>query len=295
MTTATKPTRKTITGLPETAEAAPILGEVINWEMPEKGFAISLSHLRDALQDAGLDAGLARDLAPRNVFARAARKMLKDRIIRKVEEDETVIRFQFTAEQRESDGLRYDREAIVGLDKATGVITCDDPTIGQRARDEFDAQIGVRYAADVTRLVKRMFEDKRKADLDLIPMSSYANFYFVRASREGFVDQVEDFVGRVGGRMLRLRIAAGTPAQNQGVKDAVAAKMSSLLDEYQTEVDGFGKDTRDSSLQSAAERIRILQFKIDSYAEYLGDARDRLTAQLTEARKQLKAKIVELA
>ena len=61
-------------------------------------------HLQ-ALREAGLDEGVARELAPRHAFARACRKLSERRIIRPIAEDADTIRFQFTAGREEVPAL----------------------------------------------------------------------------------------------------------------------------------------------------------------------------------------------
>ncbi|MFO0825303.1 MAG: hypothetical protein U0792_19640 [Gemmataceae bacterium] len=94
-----------------------LLGEVIAWACP--GLSVSHTALVAALEAADLDAGVARELAPRHAFARACRTLSERRIIRPVAEDANIITFQFTAESREDD--RYDTlETMLTLDKQKG-------------------------------------------------------------------------------------------------------------------------------------------------------------------------------
>ena len=49
-----------------------LLGEVIAWACP--GVSVTHSDLVRALEDAGLDPGVARELAPRHAFSRACKR-----------------------------------------------------------------------------------------------------------------------------------------------------------------------------------------------------------------------------
>src|SRR5262245_62904345 len=82
-----------------------LLGEVIAWACP--GLSVTHSALVAALEAAGLDQGVARELAPRHAFTRACKKLSDQRIIRPVAEDATTITFQFTAESRSGDKFEY--------------------------------------------------------------------------------------------------------------------------------------------------------------------------------------------
>ena len=78
-----------------------LLGEILTWSC--SGVKIRLTDLVEALRDAGLDEGVARELAPRHAFSRACKKLSEARIIRPVAEDAHHITFQFTKESRASD------------------------------------------------------------------------------------------------------------------------------------------------------------------------------------------------
>src|SRR5205085_10865782 len=95
-------------GFPAIAPGARLLGEVISWTCPAA--AVRHADLAAALAEAGLDPGVARELLPRHAFARACRKLAKDRIIRPVAEDESAITFQFTQESRRGDHFEYELE-----------------------------------------------------------------------------------------------------------------------------------------------------------------------------------------
>ena len=78
-----------------------LLGEVISWTCT--GVTVTHAALVAALSAARLDAGVARELAPRHAFTRACKKLSDQRIIRQVGEDENTLRFQFTHESRAGD------------------------------------------------------------------------------------------------------------------------------------------------------------------------------------------------
>src|ERR1044071_487102 len=82
-----------------------LLGEVIAWACP--GVSVTHSNLVAALEAAGLDPGVARELAPRHAFSRACKRLSDQRIIRAVSEDAATVKFHFTQESREGD--HYER------------------------------------------------------------------------------------------------------------------------------------------------------------------------------------------
>ena len=270
------------------AAGAALLGEVIAWSCPRA--AVRHTTLIDALRTAGLDEAVARELAPRHAFSRACRKLSDARIIRQVAEDEKVIRFQFTAEHREGDRFSYDLETMLTLDKTTGKVTCDLPGLAALAQEELDRCLEARTGGDVTRIIQKLFE--RKADL--FPIREQGGAYFCPQEHVAFVDQVQSFLGRLNGKMNRFPVPAGTPEGDRSVKESVAAVLAALIDEHQSAVEAFGADTRPSTLERAAERIRQTRFKISAYADYLAEEKARLEEQLAGAARQLRAKVEAL-
>jgi hypothetical protein len=278
----------TANGFPAVLPGTRLLGEIITWSC--SGVSIQHTDLIDALRDSGLEESLARELAPRHAFARACKKLSEARIIRQVGEDGDTIRFQFTAEHREGDRYRYDLETVLSLDKASGKVTCDLAGLATLAQEELDHCLEARTGADVTRVVQRLFE--RRADL--FPIREQGGAYFVPQEHAHFIDQVQAFLSRLNGKMQRFPVPAGTPEGDRSVKESVAAGLAALIAEHQSAVEAFGADTRPSTLERAAERIRQARFKVEAYTDYLAEEKARLEEQLAEAARQLRAKVEAL-
>jgi hypothetical protein len=266
-----------------------MLGEIITWAC--SGVSIKHIDLVEALRGSGLDESVARELAPRHAFARACKKLSEARIIRQVAEDENDIRFQFTAEHRAGEQFYYDLETMLTLTKASGTVTCDLPDLARRAQEELDRCLANRTGSDVTRIIQKLFE--RRADL--FPIREQGGTYFVPQQHTGFVDKVQAFLGRLNGRIKRFPVPSGTPEGDRSVKESVADGLGALIVEHQQAVRSFGDDTRASTLQRAAERIRDTRFKIEAYAEYLADEKDRLESQLADAARTLRTKVAQMS
>jgi hypothetical protein len=142
-----------------------------------------------------------------------------------------------------------------------------------------------------TGIVQRLFE--RRADL--FPIREKGGAYFVPQEHVGFVDQVQAFLGKINGRMQRYPVPAGTPEGDRSVKESVAAALSALIAEHEAAIASFGEDTRSVTLERAAERIRLTRYKIEAYACYLGEERDRLNRDVAAASARLRARVEELA
>jgi hypothetical protein len=271
------------------AAGTALLGEVISWTC--SGVSVTHAALVAALADAGLDEGVARELAPKHAFTRACRRLSDRRIIRQVAEDESCVKFQFTQESRDGDRYEYELETMLTLDKKTGTVTCELPGLATVAQEELDRCIEARSGADVTKVIQRLFE--RHADL--FPVRPQGGVYFTPIRHAAFVDRVQAMLGRLNGQILRFPVPAGTAEGDRSVKDAVAAGLAALIDEHRRAVAQFGEDTRGDTLQRAAEKIRAAQFKVSAYAEYLLGEKEKLDRALAAARDELRQKVERLA
>lgn len=266
-----------------------LLGEVIAWACP--GVSVTHSALVRALEDAGLDPGVARELAPRHAFSRACKKLSDQRIIRPVSEDANSIKFQFTAESREGDKFEYTLETMLTLDKQTGAVSCELPGLATLAQEELDRCIAVRTGGDITKVVQRLFE--RQADL--FPIRPSGGTYFVPQQHAAFTDRIQDLLNRVGGRLLRFPVPAGTEEGDRSVTQAMADGLAAVVAEHRAAVAQFGTDTRDDTLQRAADRIRTTKFKLTAYSELLATERERLERAVAEAERELREKVERIA
>jgi hypothetical protein len=271
------------------APTAMRLGEVISWTCG--GVAVRHADLVAALRDASLDENVARELAPRHAFTRACKKLSDQRIIRQVGEDESTLRFQFTAEHRDGDRFEYALETMLTLDKRTGAIQCGLPGLATLAQEHLDRAIEARTGSDVTRVIQRLFD--RHADL--FPIRPQGGCYFIPDRHTPFVDKVHAFLGRIHGELLRFPVPAGTREGDRSVKEAVAAGLAALVAEHRDAVESFGGDTRPETIERAATRIRATRFKIESYAALLAEEKDRLDRELAAAAVQLRNRVASLA
>jgi hypothetical protein len=262
-----------------------LLGEVISWTCP----AVTVKHraVVEALSDAGLDPAVARELAPRHAFTRACKKLARERIIRQVAEDERTLTFQFTQESRKEDRFEYTLETLLHLDKSTGKITCDLPGLATLAQELLDQALAARTGGDITRLIQRLFE--RRADL--FPIRDRGGVYFCPAEHVGFVDRVQAFLGKVNGRLARFPVPAGTREGDRSVREAVSSGLAALIEEHRQAIASFGEDTRQHTLERAAERIRTTGYKVRAYAEYLAEERSKLERDLARAEDELRERV----
>ena len=266
-----------------------LLGEVIAWACP--GVSVTHSDLVGALEAAGLDPGVARELAPRHAFSRACKRLSDRRIIRPVSEDATTVTFQFTAESRSDDKFEYTLETMLVLDKQTGAVSCELPGLATLAQEELDRCIAARTGSDITRIVQKLFE----ANADLFAIRPQGGTYFVPQRHSAFVEKIQDLFNRVGGRLLRFPVPAGLPEGDRSVTQAVADGLAAVVAEHRAAVAQFGRDTRGDTLERAAEKIRSTRFKLSAYAEYLAGEKERLERAVADAERELREKVEQIA
>ena len=262
-----------------------MLGEIITWKIPR--VAISHADLITGLMASDLDCDVAKEIAPRNAFARACSKLDNERIIRKVAEDHATISFQFTREALEDGKFNYHFESLLFLDKHSGNITSENLELEQLAKVEFGRCMELRTANDVTKIVQRLFE--RHADLFLI--RDQGGVYFAPEVHQDFVVKVESFVRNIGGSLQRFPIPAGSPQGDLAVQEAVANGLQGIIDEHMEAVAKFGEDTRPDTLHRAEEKIRITKLKIEGYGLYLDKKRSDLEASLQQASELLRSRM----
>ena len=86
------------------------------------------------------------------------------------------------------------------------------------------------------RVVQKLFE--RQADL--FPIRPQGGCYFTPICHVGFIDKIQDLLNRVGGRLLRFPVPAGTEEGDRSVTQAVADGLASVVTEHRAAVAQFG-------------------------------------------------------
>jgi hypothetical protein len=107
---------------------------------------------------------------------------------------------------------------MLTLDKQTGSVSSELPRLATLAQEELDRCIAVRTGSDVTRVIQKLFE--RQADL--FPIRPQGGCYFTPNCHVAFTDKIQDLLNRVGGRLLRFPVPAGTEEGDRSVTQAVA-------------------------------------------------------------------------
>lgn len=284
-------------GLADKLAGMEFLGQVITWNSAV-GKTVPYVDVLVALRATGLDDKVAKEFRASTAFSRAVKVMSDNRIVRPIKDanakDDGTISFQFTAEvvganddSHFNKELRYDREAIMKLDKSSGEITSDNPELAEKARELLREAMRVRTAGDITRLVQKLFDQHA----DLFPVRPQGGVYFVPQEHTPFVEQVKSFLGRLGGHVNQLPVPAGTQVGDASVTEIVANGLDSAIRDYVAAVEAFDVDTRADTLERATKRIKATRAKVTGYGFYLKDESDRLDESLAEAEALLAEKV----
>ena len=266
-----------------------LLGEIVSWNC--SGVSLTRSELVEALKAARLDPDAVAEMPLHSAFNRACKNLGQRRVIRKLAEDPEVLSYQFTSEARESDLFSYHTEAVLNIDKSSYVVSCDVKEIEVAVQKELIAELGIRRAGDLSKIILKLLEQKS----GLFPVRPSGGCYLVMAEHSDFLDSLEVFTEKAGGRLLRFPFPAGSKSGDQSVKLTIASALSALINEYSSSIDNFGSDTKPSTLEKAADHIRVARFKVESYSAYLEDERTKLDDLLVAASERLKEKVSAIA
>jgi hypothetical protein len=272
--------------------ACGIHGEIVSWDIPN-GTKVTHAALLAALDAAGFDRKVSRAMAPRNAFSRASGSLADKRIIRKLEDSEGFLKFQFTAEQKDATGsrLEYNYEAVLTLDKKTGIVHCpDSAALATAAQAAINAEMDIRYTNDITTIAGKLIA----ANADLFAIRQQGGCYFVPAVHIPFIDRIEQFLVAVGGGIRRFPVPIGTPSGDRSVSESVRDGLKWWVGQHEEAIAAFDASTRDSTLEKTVERINNTRFKLEAYSSFLIDQKDEIEAAIREAKRKLREKIRQM-
>lgn len=265
----------------------PLLGELVCWQVKQN---TSFKTVKDSLSVANLNTEVARELMPQHAFTRAAKKLTDERVIDILRNESDKITFQLTKRVLENDEWAYYKDTFLVLNKTTGKVTCAQQQLENKAQNALDEAIEERTTNDITKIVQKLFD----AEADLFRIRDEGGVYFVPQQHTAFTEKVENFLTGIGGRLNRFPVPANTRQGNLAVQNAVESGMSQIIADHEAAVANFSLDTRATTLQNTAERIKTTRVKIEAYANYLADKRDALLQACDTADQKLANRIAEL-
>lgn len=247
----------------------PLLGEVFS--CVPKG-PHSYASVMKSLDDAGLDPDEVTSIDARRAFLRAKKTLEDKRIIRKLEETESFLKFQLTKEDHDRTGLfQYTYECVLTLDKRSGSVTGDDADLVQKADRAILEAMGTRTTGDISAIVRRIIA-KNVGRLFTVP--GPGGYYFVPDANREIPAKLEKFIRSLGGRVGRLPIPAGQGTGERTVADSVMASFEQLVSEYEQAIADLPEDATSRMFSNQTKKIEQARFKLDSFAGFLGDRRE---------------------
>ena len=195
----------------------PLLGEIVSWNC--SGVSLTRSELVEALKAARLDPDVVAEMPLQSAFNRACKNLGQRRVIRKLAEDTEVLSYQFTSEARESDLFSYHTEAVLNIDKSSYVVSCDVKEIEVAVQKELIAELGIRRAGDLSKIILKLLEQKSA----LFPIRPSGGVYLVMSEHSDFLDSLAVFTEKAGGRLLRFPFPSGSRSGDQSVKVTIAS------------------------------------------------------------------------
>jgi len=241
-------------------------GCILSWSAPDE--PIKLAELRAALTHANFSEELARDLAPRNAFSRAARELSKERIIKKVEETDDEIRFQFTREFLAGGQYDYEREFDLWLNKETGTVRCENQHMQQVAQELVSNHQATRLPADVTRLIQKIFDSAKS---DLVPIRQQGGCYFVpsSATNQQIIANIRVLLCDIGGKLNEWEITARSVETQTTIQQNMFDYLLGLVDEFNKSCESITDASATKTLERRLERHAELRAKLMTHAPLL--------------------------
>lgn len=264
-------------------------GEIVAWKAagPHK-----FKHVVKSLEDAGLDPKVVRERLPRNAFARSLKELGKNKVVDVLSDDKDTMTFQFSGKQLDTEGkeILYSAEDFLTLTKDTGIVASKNQDLAKKAQDLVNENLVKWTTGDITSVIQRLFDQHA----DLIPVREQGGAYFVFASQLPFVDKIEGFLLKLGGKMKRFPVPEGSKAGDAAVQDSLTDYLAKLVADHEAAIENFDASTREGTFTEAAERINLTRTKIQAYAQLLTDQGKELLEGVDSANVRLAEKVAQI-
>lgn len=290
--------------LREGAVEIPIIGFTCWWTV--RNVDLSQAEFIRMLTAAGISTVYARTHNYRSAFTRALHSLEEKRIIRQVEETNSKLVYQFTAEETAGHGdnkrLEYDLETIIEVDKNAyrkdgnfaAAIVKGRADIKKKVVELYE-QEKVRYNSnDITRYVQKILNDRA----DFIPLRENGSVYFVPAAHQDTMERVirlvnglndgtddnqrssMDFFPVPNLNSARARVGAAFNSEAEAALMRLEAEVE--------EVEAGDKKVTDKWSEMRVSRIRNILRRIEGYSDVLKtDALERLNNGFAALEKRI--------
>lgn len=283
----------------ELNQSTRLLGNVITWDGPY-GEVVKHKTVVQALKDSGLDEKFAREFDSKTAWSRAYRKLEgEDGLIEVVRSDKDEAVFQFTrkflienATTNETE-LEYRKEVFLRLDLSTGKVSSTNTDLASQAQELLDRAVEDRTVSDITGILKKIFAQQA----DLPSLRGAGGVYLVLNEHIPLLEKAEQFVAKLGAgwRVNRFPVPEGTSYGDQAVQTAVEDYLRDMINNHKKNIEGFTLSTRSGSIEQKVEALNETRIKIEAYAQYLGDLKDKLLEEVLDGQKLLLKTINDLS
>lgn len=246
--------------------------------------AASISKVRAAAQEAGLDPKGIRDIKDRNAFIRAMRDLQRSGVIEegadgllrdKFQDDDQSVVFQFSKKFVESQGVTYSKEAVIRFIKNPGLIECSNAEYKALAEDLYIKVHGVYSITDLNAYVARVI----KSTCHRVPLKD--GVYFISFQHGSLLEKLQKFYDALGFTLHVFSVGhGGTQPKNifKAVLRDLQTQMKSTTDEIATLKAG-----NELTPKIAKNRLKELRKQLDQYREIAGALRVDLDTMLVQA------------
>lgn len=266
------------------------VGSIIAWTTPE---SLNKVIFREALKSCDLDVKLAGSLKLKTAFTRACNTLKDKRIIRKVNETDNVISFQFTKEEHIGPEWEYTKETYIDLDKDTGRVSHSGEKEFDDTRDQLQIQVekylGIYLSSDMSRTIDRIIRSQG----DLFPLKKHSSIYFVPEKYNDIIENIKKLLNIIKGDLIQVSIY-NDPNSKLTICEAVTKGLEEVISEYEKDVDEFDISTKDFMVERMIEKLKVSKFKLDAYDTLLLENRKILETRLNELQDKLKSKVIIL-
>jgi len=260
------------------AQTVPVMGYFCWWNIRNVG--LTKEEFEKKLEAAGLDKKYARLHNYRSAFIRALRDMEENRIIRKVDEDEYRLVYQFTAESivgapGGEKSLDYEKETTIVIDKDEyrkegdfkKAIIKGKPSIINAIVKLFDEHKQQYKSSDITRYLQRILRD----EADIVSLRPQGSIYFVPVGYLDALNKVSALVDGIGGgsKLERAPLVAADDSKAM-VKNALLGEVDEAFKQIEKDLESVTKDDKEVTKVWSGTRIskmKKLLNRLESYKE----------------------------
>lgn len=223
----------------------------------------------NAIIKAELDPTELGELAPRNVFIRAIRRLQKQDVIQAAGSDgiladraETFgdVSFQLSRRYVEAQAVRYDPAAFISFDRETKQIRCTNPEIRQLAERLYSELAGVFTVGDLHALTKRLID---KAGARRISLRD--GVFYIAAPHREIVTKVKKLYEALGFGYHTYAIAE--TEDTRALATAVVADIKATVEGIQTQIAEVRAEAGGVSKRLAKSKLRELKNSLAQYKE----------------------------